>query len=49
MELCGHVGELNYVEKKDYWVGFFETEEKAKAAYRELAKKLITCIEAKSC
>lgn len=46
--LCGHVDELNYDQEKCYWVGFFETEEKAKAAYRDLAKKLISCIEAKS-
>jgi len=46
--LCGHIGKLEYVEKKYYWVGFFETEEKAKAAYRELAEKLIADIEAKS-
>ena len=48
VELCGHVGELNYVDQKYYWVGFFETEEKAKAAYRELAEKLIADIKAKS-
>jgi len=48
VELRGYVGELNYVQEKCYWVGFFETEEKAKAAYRELAKELIACIEAGS-
>lgn len=46
--LCGYVGELNYAQEQHYWVGFFETEEKAKAAYRELAEKLIADIEAKS-
>ena len=46
--LCGYVGKLNYIQEAHYWVGFFETEEKAKAAYRGLAEKLIACIEAKS-
>jgi len=46
--VCGYVGELTYVQEKNYWVGFFETEEKAKAAYRGLAEKLIADIGAKS-
>ena len=44
---CGYVDRLEYDQERYCWIGFFETEEKAVAAYNELAKRLVDSIVAK--
>ena len=47
VNLQGYLDRLEYDRENSYWVGFFETEDKAKAAYNELAKKLMDGIASK--
>ena len=47
IDLRGYVDRMEMYDRQSYWVGFFETKEKAENGYCELAKKWIDNITSK--